>query len=723
MQKLQLYIGTQRLELFKDETVSFTQTLKNVKDIAKIFTEFTKTFSVPASKNNNKVFSHYYNFHINSPFLFDARRKLNATLELNDLPFKTGKIKLEGVDLKNNLAHTYRITFFGNTVDLKDILGDNQLSSLTSLNSFNQIYTYSQVKSRLGQSSNNGNILVPLITHTTRMIYNSGLKGNNGVNGNTYYNTNNATRGLLNGIDWNEFKYAIRVQAIITAIQTQYPSITFSSDFFNKTYPTNSRFTNLFMWLHRKKGGVETFQGNFTYTLLTDLLDSHSGSASQIGSVDLGGLTINSQDPDTTWTLKLKTLPVEQNTIYSIRVTNTNSSGTTIRDFNNVTGNQQQSDIDLSSFTNTAGTYTVQIGTSSTLNFNTGGIEFQIDVEEREGSNTITGTTTFSNVNSFVTTPDLDFNIIEQIPKIKIIDFLSGIFNMFNLVAYVNNDGVIVVKEVNEYYQSSVNNPPINIDQYLDTTKSQVDVALPFSSVNFSYKGLGTFLAKQYEQINNTGWGSTSFSLDSLIYDAPEESYKVELPFEHMMYERLYNVVNDASTTIQFGYFVDDNQDPYYGEPLLFYPILQNSSTTTINLKNPLVSPVTVEELNTYFIPSNSLTLIPLPLTNTSAINIHFNNEINEYLANENGSSQNAFTDTLFEEYYKTYITNIFNVRRRLTKVTAYLPMKIYYNLELNDTIQLGQNNYWINSLTTDLTTGKTKFELLNKLDAEPQPQ
>jgi len=720
MQKLQLYIGTQRLELFKDETVSFTQTLKNVKDISKIFTEFTKTFSVPASKNNNKVFAHYYNFHINSPFVFDARRKVNASLELNDLPFKTGKVKLEGVDLKNNLAHTYRITFFGNTVDLKDILGDNQLSSLTSLNSLNQVYTYDQVKSHLGQSSNNGNILVPLITHTTRMIYNTGLKGNNGVNGNAYYNTNNATRELLNGIDWNEFKYAIRVQAIITAIQTQYSSITFSSDFFNKTYPTNARFTNLFMWLHRKKGGVETFDGDFTYTLLTDLddIDNVVTGANQIAIVELGGLRIENVEPNTTWTLKLKVLPVQQAITYTIRVTQEANSTTTTLTFNNVTGNQQQSDIDLSEFYNQEGTYTIEIGTSSTVNFNAGSIEFQVDVEEREGSNTITGRTTYSNANAFVTTPDLDFNIIEQIPKMKIIDFLSGIFKMFNLVAYVNDAGVIVVKEVDSYYLSSISNPPINIDKYLDTTKSQVDVALPFSSVNFTYKGLGTILAKQYEQIYNTGWGSTSFSLDSAIYDAPSEAYKVELPFEHMMYERLYNVVDDASTTIQFGYFVDDNQDPYYGEPLLFYPILQNSSTTTINLKNPIVSPVTVEELNTYFIPSNSLSLLP----STSRINIHFNNELNEYTANETGNNQNKFTDTLFEEYYKTYITNIFNVRRRLTKVTAYLPMKIYYNLELNNTIQLGQNNYWINSMTTDLTTGKTNFELLNKLDAEPQP-
>ena len=61
MQELQLYIGTKRVELFKDETVSLTQTIQNVKDIKKIFTEFTQTFSVPASKKNNLIFKHYYN--------------------------------------------------------------------------------------------------------------------------------------------------------------------------------------------------------------------------------------------------------------------------------------------------------------------------------------------------------------------------------------------------------------------------------------------------------------------------------------------------------------------------------------------------------------------------------------------------------------------------------------------------------------------------------------
>ena len=59
--------------MFKDESVSLTQTIQNVRDIAKVFTNFTKTFSLPASKDNNKIFKHYYNFDINDGF--DARKK------------------------------------------------------------------------------------------------------------------------------------------------------------------------------------------------------------------------------------------------------------------------------------------------------------------------------------------------------------------------------------------------------------------------------------------------------------------------------------------------------------------------------------------------------------------------------------------------------------------------------------------------------------------------
>ena len=48
MQKVQIYIGGERLELFKDETISITQSIQNIKDISRIFTEFSQSFTIPA---------------------------------------------------------------------------------------------------------------------------------------------------------------------------------------------------------------------------------------------------------------------------------------------------------------------------------------------------------------------------------------------------------------------------------------------------------------------------------------------------------------------------------------------------------------------------------------------------------------------------------------------------------------------------------------------------
>jgi len=297
---------------------------------------------------------------------------------------------------------------------------------------------------------------------------------------------------------------------------------------------------------------------------------------------------------------------------------------------------------------------------------------------------------------------------------------------MFNLTAYVNDSGTIVVQTLDEYYDWLFNTSLINIDEYLDVTKSSVNIALPFNSVNFSYKGLGTVLAKRYEQEFNSGWGSLGYSLNNEIFDAPEESYKIELPFEHMMYERIYNtgvaVPTTSPTTVQYGLFVDDNLDPYFGQPLLFYAprIL---SGTGIRIKDTITT--NIENINNYFVPSNSRTLSNAGFGSSKAT-IHFGVESNEYLVNEVNTppiSMDGFTDGLFEQEYKTYIENVFNNSRRLTTVTAYLPYKIFSSIQLNNIIEIGQQPYWINSMTTDLTTGKTQFELLNKLTGQALQQ
>ena len=144
MQEVQLFIkdinsNYKRVDLFNDETISLTQSIQNVKDIAKVFTDFTKTFTLPANAEVNKLFKHYYNFDIVGGF--DARLKVDALIKLNGVDFKEGKIKLEGVDLKDNKPHSYRVTFFGKVGrQLKDLIGDDKIDELPFLDNFEVDY-------------------------------------------------------------------------------------------------------------------------------------------------------------------------------------------------------------------------------------------------------------------------------------------------------------------------------------------------------------------------------------------------------------------------------------------------------------------------------------------------------------------------------------------------------------------------------------------------------
>ena len=247
MQTIQLYIQGERIDLFKDESVSLTQSIQNAKDIGKVFTDFSKTFSIPATKKNNKIFKHYYNFDIINGF--DARTKKPSTIELNNLPFKKGKMKLEGVDLQHNKPYAYRITFFGSTVELKDLLGEDKLQSLNELTDYNQTYSADGIKEIFTETSI-GNITVPLITHSQRLFYDTST--DTAGSGNLHFEA-----GTVKGVRYDELKFAIRLDAIIRAIEIKY-NINFSDDFFNES---NISYYNLFMWLHRKKGSVENLTG------------------------------------------------------------------------------------------------------------------------------------------------------------------------------------------------------------------------------------------------------------------------------------------------------------------------------------------------------------------------------------------------------------------------------------------------------------------------------
>tara|TARA_R110000737_G_scaffold107976_1_gene140644 strand:+ start:113 stop:2134 length:2022 start_codon:yes stop_codon:yes gene_type:complete len=673
MQELQLYIEGQRVELFKDESVSLTQSIQNVKDISKIFTDFSKTFSLPASKINSKIFKHYYNNDIVGGF--DARKKKPANIELNNLPYKNGYIKLEGVELKNNLPHTYRVTFFGSTVSLKDILGEEKLQSL-DLSANDTVYTAGNIRTSLQLNPTTNDLITPLITHTQRLFY-----SNVEEQGNLDY-----TAGEIKGVTWSDLKFSLRVDTIVQAITTKHSELVFSNDFF---VSTNASYYNLFMWLHRKKGSVENFTG-----VNQVLINGWSTTAYDATETRIYTPTIlqvaGTPSEYSVFTLSLSTVSTASYTAViqkdGVEVyRETASSG----------GN-----LIINSITPEVGAYTVLIETSSDITFS----QIEWDVTYRPSGGVFQSVNYPTGVFNLVS--QFDFIISQQIPEMKTIDFLSGLFKMFNLTAYVDDaTGKIVVKTLDSYYTAGSS---YDVSKYIDVSKSSSNVALPYREINFQYEGVKTLLSAKFSQLSGKDWAKSSYDggekLDGSIYN-------IKLPFEHLQYERLNNAAGTSTTTAQYGFFVDKYKeepnvenvgDPYINKPLLFYPIRQTSATPISFVFNS----TSVNSITTYNIPSNSVALSSA----TSTANINFHNETNEY------ERTNDFTDTLFNVYYKKYISDVFTESNRITKLTAHLPLGITLKLNLNDRLIVNGKSYKINSITTNLNNGKSQLELLNEV-------
>ena len=676
MRKVALYIEDQRVDLFDDETISLTQTIQNVRDIDKVFTPFSKSFTLPASKTNNKVFSHYYNPDILNGF--DARKKVAATIEINQLPFQEGKIKLEGVDLKDNVPYAYRVTFFGNTVDLKDVLGEDSLGALNWLSNFTRPYNATQVKTDLqtdgvnitvGATTYTDAICVPLISCQTELFYDPSVTPPDYFNADGTINPLGANLyavgGNDNGVYFEELKYAIRVWVIVKAIEEQYPEITFSAGSFIKD-TSNAQFYDLYMWMHRQKGFA------FKAAEVTNKYVSFPSDSVQMTRVF-----------STPLYLIVFNLFGSQTVTYNLNITSSPAADFSISIYRNGVLYQQ------GSFTGGV-TGASMSGTMTNGNYDvyvTGATSNSVQLQWVISDTTLSESGTFSGTTQTLTSGNV-WDSQAQIPNIKIIDFLTGLFKMFNLTAYKNSAGEIVVQTLDDFYASGTTR---DISKYVDINESQVDVALPYKEIKFEYKGRGTKLAQQFEQEQDSGWGTEYYVVDNELLG---DYYKVEAPFEHMQFLRA------SGTDVQFGSCVDDNGDAYIGEPLLFYRVLKISGTNIRFVES--ASSVTI--INAYCMPSNSVSTSAATDDDTN----HFSVEINEYTPTD------TFDGSLYANYYESYIAEVFNAKRRLTKVKAYLPVSFLINYSLADTIFINNKYYRINSITTNLQTGESELELLN---------
>tara|TARA_B100000497_G_scaffold10241_1_gene11395 strand:- start:1572 stop:4199 length:2628 start_codon:yes stop_codon:yes gene_type:complete len=778
---VELYIQNQKADLFDFEDINITNSIKDIKDIGKVFTDYSQEFTIPASKANNRILRHYYNFDLLDSF--DARIKVDAIIKISGSDYREGKLTLMGSTLKKGMPYSYRVVFYGKTVSLKDLIGDDELDDLsgTLLDNFNFNYSDTFVKESLvdgkeyDQSTaslitptlaGDFDLCFPFISSESFYFYDSG----NGTSPKDRVDSRNiwddsGNTGTKKGIYYKDLKPAIRLYWIIKAIEQKY-SIQFSNDFFTST---NATFYDLFMLLHRESGSIGNQLDITSESFKLGQLTLDSGDEVRALSLPFYTfqnalqLTNDQVSVDSTvgvdarqsaFRLSFRVSPNSGATgNYNLKVTDEfNGAGwsplltimltnylddPTIFFEENIDGSTH-TDFEVFFIVNQR-YYSARRIIEPKIEVSTlAGISsysvtnIQLDYYERGGG----GAFDTSNPQVLIQSgnysldsgnqQDLGGGVVlsSQMPKIKTMDFLSSLFKTFNLTAYFVPDnaqdefaGQIRVRTVDSFFQ---NGDEIDITTYVDTEKLQVDRNNLFSEINFEFEKASTFSVINANQFDNKEFGNAVFNStgDSLLaFDGGK--YDIKPKFEKVMYERMSDQVDElVGTDAQWGWLVNESQNPVLTKPLIFYPIRENISFTdgsgdsitsflfdssTYDENGDIELPAIHSPINNYIRPSNSLI--------NKGQSINFDSENDEWYVLEGDGMNNK---SLYSTFYSKYISSIYDVQGRTLKMKANLPVSVVLDIEPNDTLVIKNRKFKINKIKLNVNTGAADLELIN---------
>lgn len=650
MRKVDIYIEVtegnySKIELYNDEDIQINSSIQNIQDLAKVYTDFTQSFTVPASSHNNNIFEHFYESSVDGR---DHNLRRNAYIEIQTTPFRSGKIQLEKANVVNNRAESYSITFYGDLMSLKDKFGDDTLKDL-DLSPYSFLYSGASVKTRL-TSSGSYNVRFPLISSNRIWTYGDG--------------TNTDISAMLSAIKYTELFPALRVRKIFDAIQTKY-GVTFDSLFFNRRV-----FTDLYLWLKN----APTFKA-LTETVpftMDDIQLNVDGRVSNVfNAVALGG--------------------TKEVSVYAMGVASIADTDIYLDVYDN---DKLIQTAELKS----TGTYFdhniiyFPNADSSVLTFkvrasNICTVTWGIRIEYKDVNEYNVKALQFRCVNKALSTATLDPSLYA--PNIKVSEFVSGILKMFNLTCYAKTIDTFQVEPLDDWYSKGA---VVDITEHIITDEIEVERHKLYKEVSFNYEKSESFLNKGYfnETTNATReFGDVKQSFSN--YDG--EEYKVELPFENIL-------------------FAKDNQS-YSSEPPKAYVL--DSTTSTESYENKPILLYLEEQKSTsfwYFGSVFSQITSYMPLTNQ----ITYNGKVyaNHFSVEPSAFDGSLIANTLYSQYYDSYLSNLFNKQNRLTKLKALLPISLLTSLKLNDRLIIRDKRYMINELKCNLTSGEVDLELIN---------
>jgi hypothetical protein len=518
---LYIYVDgiAKRIELFDDEKISVTSSVQDIADVSKAKTDFTQSFTIPASVTNNEIFKHWYESSIDSGF--DQRIKYDGYIEIETQTFRKGGFALNDVKYKDGMVDAYNIVFYGNAKSIKDLFKEDKIASL-DYSSLNHSFTSTEVLNRIQSTSNSLSVAYPLFAHDRLYDYN-----------NASANDITTTSGA---IKWNSLFPAIRLPFIMQKIQEKY-GITFTGAFLNYI-----QFNKLWMLFKNAESFVvspqplkinftskDSFLTNNQVNLVTDEIgfDNSVGQANKF--------------------LRIKIIPTNALISYDVLIY---KNGIIFNSFNNLFG--ITTNTFYQGYENTQNIndkYTIFVQSQTQMTF-TSELTYQITIFIYKAYATSQTTVTNINIGSYA-------------PDLKIIDLFTGLVKMFNLVIIPQGETTFELIPLELYYNNGRYN---DISKNVITDNIEIKKTSMYKNINFKFEKSENILNNAF---NNLFLSTRNFAYGDLKYeqiDSLESStFSVELPFENPMYERKSN------SNFQTVTFKNKDLNNYVPKPVLMY--------------------------------------------------------------------------------------------------------------------------------------------------------
>ena len=283
-------------DLYEDEDIPLTLSVDNFKNVAEKIQSYSKDFNLPATKRNNKIFTHLFEVSkVWDSYSFNPYRKTKCILKQDGYDIFKGYLRL--IDIVNKDEEiSYNVNLYSDAVTLMEILKSKNLSNLNKISELDHLYNKTNIK---GSWDSTGILLTtPLSPNSFAGAYNDThtqvLKypfvdwtGNIAIA--TPSSSGTVDYPELNSLD-DAFRPFINCKYLVDNIFND-AGFTYTSEFFNTT-----TFNKLFMDFNWGEGNApsdfnSTVTGAYEYDGVTTVYATTSYTQLQ--------LNINTQNWDT----------------------------------------------------------------------------------------------------------------------------------------------------------------------------------------------------------------------------------------------------------------------------------------------------------------------------------------------------------------------------------------------------------------------------------------